>query len=669
MPQARRVGGTARRSARHRWPAPAGEAGKVATSTAREVSAIENANATSFAADSDDPLSVEDYAIIGDCTTAALVGRNGSIDWLCWPRFDSSACFAGLLGHAKHGRWSIAPAGATLRVIRSYVGDTLVLETVFETATGSIALVDFMPVRAGSTAVVRIVEGRSGTVPVRMNLTLRFDYGSSIPWVSRSPDESGLVAIAGRNLVVVRGTAPMHGEDLSTTSDFDLAAGQHAWFVISYGQSHQPAPEPFEVQAALEETLAVWRKWSDRCTYRGRRRDIVIRSLLTLKAMTFAETGAIVASPTTSLPEQLGGTRNWDYRYCWIRDATLTLGALMGGGYYEEAGAWREWLHRAVAGTPDDLQIMYGVFGERRLAEWEVPWLPGYQGAAPVRVGNAASGQLQLDVWGELMGALHLAREGGLAAWPSGWDMQRRALEHLEAIWMQPDDGIWEMRGGRRHFTHSKVMAWVAFDRTIRDAERYQLDAPLERWRAVRDEIHRAVCERGYNSSKGAFTQVFGGEDLDASLLLIAHTGFLPVSDPRVAGTIAAIERELLTDGFVMRYRTESGADGLPPGEGVFLPCSFWLADVYQMQGRHEESDALIGRLLALRNDVGLLSEEYDTRMRRQVGNFPQAFTHMALVRSILVQETGVPLREQVARRNAAIRDPAPSPAAAPGTE
>ncbi len=584
-------------------------------------------------------MSVEDYAIIGNCTTAALVGTNGSIDWLCLPRFDSGACFAALLGHAKHGRWLVGPAVATTSSTRSYRDDTLVLETIFETASGSFALIDFMPVNQPATALVRIIEGRRGAVEVRMIMTARFDYGSSVPWVSRLDDESGIQAIAGPDLVTLRASVSLRGEDLSTKADFSIEANQREWFVLSYGPSHRPVPAALDVNAALDETLTFWREWAGRCTYRGSHRGAVVRSLLTLKALTFTETGAVVAAPTTSLPEKLGGPRNWDYRYCWIRDATLTLAALMGAGYFDEAKAWREWLHRSLAGTPEDLQIMYGIFGDRRLDEWEVPWLPGYQGAAPVRVGNAASGQLQLDVWGEMMGALHLAREGGLAAWPSGWPMQRQALEHLEAIWMQPDDGIWEVRGGRQNFTHSKVMAWLAFDRTIKDAEKYQLEAPLERWRTIRDEIHRTVCERGFNREKNSFTQTFDGQELDASLLLIPQVGFLPIADPRVANTIAAIERELLVDGFVQRYRTEGGADGLPAGEGVFIPCSFWLADVYHLQGRTAEANALIERLLGLRNDVGLLSEEYDTAARRQVGNFPQAFSHMALVHSILVRD------------------------------
>ena len=595
-----------------------------------------------------EPLPIEDYAVIGDCTTAALVGRNGSIDWLCWPRFDSSACFAALLGDSRHGRWSIAPAAALTQITRAYIKDTMVLETVFECADGVVALLDFMPMNQPGSSLIRIVEGRSGRVGLRMNLVLRFDYGSCVPWVFRLEGENGNIAIAGPNLTVLRTPVQLTGEELTTVAEFSVASGERVAFALSYGLSHQAPPAAIDCEAALHETRKFWREWSARCTYTGDRREIVVRSLLTLKAMTFVETGGIVAAPTTSLPEQLGGPRNWDYRYCWIRDATLTLTALMGGGYYEEAGAWRDWLHRALAGTPQDLQIMYGIFGERRLAEWEVPWLPGYQGAAPVRVGNAASGQLQLDVWGEMMDALHLARKGGLSESASAWDMQCQALRHLEEIWREPDDGIWEVRGPRQQFTHSKIMAWVAFDRSIRDAEEYSLEAPLERWREVRDEIHRMILEQGFHSGKGAFTQSFGSEELDASLLLIAQVGFLPIEDPRVTGTIAAIERELIVDGFVMRYRSESGADGLPAGEGVFIPCSFWLVDVYQRQGRTAEASALLTRLLALRNDVGLLSEEYDTRACRQVGNFPQAFSHLSLVQTVLGLHGDMPLRDQL---------------------
>jgi GH15 family glucan-1,4-alpha-glucosidase len=535
----------------------------------------------------------------------------------------------------------------------------MVLETVFESATGVVALLDFMPVNQSASTVIRIVEGRRGRVDMRLNLVLRFDYGSTVPWVHRLADESGNVAIAGPHLTVLRAPVELQGEDLTTTAQFAVAAGERVAFALSYGLSHRPPPAAIDCEAALRETLQYWREWSARCTYTGGHRDIVLRSLLTLKAMTFVETGGIVAAPTTSLPEQLGGQRNWDYRYCWIRDATLTLTALMGGGYYEEAGAWRDWLHRALAGTPQDLQIMYGIFGERRLAEWEVPWLPGYQGAAPVRVGNAASGQLQLDVWGEMMDALHLARQGGLAESAAAWDMQCAALGHLEQIWMEPDDGIWEVRGPRRQFTHSKVMAWVAFDRSIKDAEAYSLEAPLDRWRTIRDAIRQRILEQGFDPGKGAFTQSFGSQELDASLLLIAHVGFLPVEDPRVAGTIAAIERELMADGFVLRYRSESGADGLPAGEGVFIPCSLWLVDVYQRQGRTAQAQALMARLLALRNEVGLLSEEYDTRARRLVGNFPQAFSHLALVQSLLGLHADLPLRDQLGARHQAGATPA----------
>ncbi|WP_421995603.1 glycoside hydrolase family 15 protein [Roseococcus sp.] len=603
-------------------------------------------------------LRIEDYGLIGDGRTAALVGRDGSIDWLCWPRFDSGSCFAALLGDASHGHWSIAPAGEPGRVSRSYRGDTVVLETVFETEEGAFAVIDFMPASRTDSSVIRIVEGRRGVSRVRMQLRLRFDYGSSIPWVTRLPDPEGsvraesrrqaIVAIAGPNLVVLRAGTELHGEELSTVSEFTLGPSQRTSFVLTHGPSHLPPPAAIDAQAALRDTEAFWREWAGRCTYRGHRRDIVLRSLLTLKTLIFAETGGIVAAPTTSLPERIGGPRNWDYRYCWIRDATLSLIALMGSGYHEEARAWRDWLQRAVAGSPEDLQLMYGVAGERRLDEWEVAGLPGHEGSAPVRIGNAASGQLQLDVWGEMMDALHLAREGGLASLPSAWSLQCRALRHLEGIWDEPDDGIWEMRGGRRHFTHSKIMAWVAYDRMIRDAETFGLEAPLEHWRAVRDKIHRTVCEKGFDRTLGSFTQSFGSPELDASLLLIPAVGFLPIGDPRVAGTVAAIERDLLRDGFVLRYRTESGKDGLPAGEGVFLACSFWLADAWQLQGREDEAHALVDRLLALSNDLGLLSEEYDTQAGRQVGNFPQAFSHMALVRTVLSLHEHAPVREKM---------------------
>jgi GH15 family glucan-1,4-alpha-glucosidase len=593
-------------------------------------------------------MAIEDYGLVGDCKTAALIGRDGSIDWLCWPRFDSAACFASLLGNAENGRWSIRPADGSCQSSRSYLGDTMVLETVFTTPEGTFAVIDFMPIGRSDTSVIRIVEGRTGRVRIHMNLIVRFDYGSAVPWVTRLANDNGVQAVAGPNLVSLRSSVRLDGENLSTGADFNIASGERVPFVLTYGPSHLDPPPAIDPYAALAQTLAYWGQWSARCSYHGRRREAVIRSLLTLKALTFAETGGIVAAPTTSLPERIGATRNWDYRYCWVRDATLTLTALMGAGYFNEAKDWRNWLHRAVAGSPEAVQIMYGIAGERRLDEWEIPWLPGYQNSAPVRVGNAASGQLQLDVWGEMMDALHLAREGDLASLPSAWSLQCMALEHLEKIWQDPDDGIWEVRGGRKHFTHSKVMAWVAFDRTIRDAEKYSLEAPVERWRVVRDEIRQTICEKGYNAERGTFTQSFGSNELDASLLLIPTVGFLPADDPRVARTVTAIELELVSDGFVLRYRTESGADGLPAGEGVFLACSFWLADVYQLQGRVAEADALVDRILALRNDLGLLSEEYDTKTGRQVGNFPQAFSHLALVRTALSLHHEEPLRNRL---------------------
>jgi GH15 family glucan-1,4-alpha-glucosidase len=595
------------------------------------------------------PSAIEDYGIVGDGRTAALIGRNGSVDWLCWPRFDSGACFAALLGGADHGHWQIASPDPKATTQRAYCKDTMVLETLFETQTGSFAVIDFMPVDTRHSSLVRIVEGRKGRVPVRLEVTFRFDYGSSIPWVSQLEDGDGIAAIAGPNLALLRSPVKLRGEHLATVADFEIAKGEKVPFVLSYGASYRPFPPAIDPHAARRETEAFWRKWAGACTYKGSRREAVVRSLLTLKALIFAQTGGIVAAPTTSLPEQPGGQRNWDYRYCWIRDATLSLIALMGAGYQDEARAWRDWLHRSLAGTPDDLQIMYGLAGERRLTEWEVPWLPGYGGAKPVRVGNAASGQLQLDVWGEMSDALHIARLGGLVPEPSGWDVQCKALSHLEEIWRQPDDGIWEVRGGRQHFTHSKVMAWVAFDRALKDAEAYKLEGPLERWRDTRARIHDTVCVQGFNAAKGSFMQSFGSSELDATLLLIPQTGFLPIEDPRVAGTIAAVERELMVDGFVLRYRSDEMADGLPPGEGIFLPCSFWLADCYQRQGRYEEAQALLDRLLALRNDLGLLSEEYDTRGKRQLGNFPQAFSHLALVQTVLGLHEDQPLRERVA--------------------
>jgi len=584
----------------------------------------------------DTPTAIEDYALIGDFTTAALVNRNGSIDWLCWPRFDSAACFSALLGTSENGRWKIAPADPNPRITRAYREGSLVLETLFETAEGCVALIDFMAVGAASSSVVRLVEGRRGRVAMAMELALRFDYGASIPWVTRLEDHSSLVAIAGPEMAVLRSGVELHGRAMTTVANFEVSAGQTVPFVLSHGPSHLARPAPVDAAAALTATLDYWTTWNARGTYRGPWQEPVRRSLVTLKALTYGPTGGMVAAPTTSLPEQLGGSRNWDYRYCWLRDATLTLLALMQAGYYEEAGAWRDWLHRSIAGSPDQIQIMYGISGERRLAEWEVPWLPGYQGAAPVRIGNAASAQLQIDVYGEVMDALHHARDGGLVAPPASWALQRGILAHLEQVWEQPDEGMWETRGGRRNFTLSKVMAWVALDRAVKDAERYELPGPLDQWRALRERIHATICREGYSESKGSFVQSFGSKDLDASLLLIPLVGFLPREDPRVRGTLAAIERELVEDGFVLRYRTGPDADGLPAGEGAFLACSFWLADNLQLQGRTGEARDLFQRLLSLRNDVGLLAEEYDPRAKRQVGNFPQAFSHVALIGSAM---------------------------------
>ena len=584
------------------------------------------------------PLPIEDYALIGDGATAALVGRNGSIDWLCWPRFDSSACFAALLGDSRNGCWRIGPENEGAQVTRRYRGDTLVLETVFESHSGAVAVIDFMPPMrspsgiAANSSVIRIVEGRRGHVPMHMELVLRFDYGSAVPWVSRLQEEHGISAIVGPDRVVLRGPMRLHGRHMATVADFTVSEGQRLAFVMTHGPSHLPLPAAIDAEAALRQTEDSWTGWSARCTYRGEWGEAVLRSLITLRALAYTPTGGLVAAPTMSLPEELGGERNWDYRYCWLRDATLTLLAMMEAGYYDEAASWRDWLHRAVAGSPDQIQIMYGVAGERRLDEWEVPWLAGYQGARPVRIGNAASNQLQLDVYGEINDALHHARSGQLAPAPESWTMQIALTDHLETIWDQPDESIWEVRGGRRHFTFSKAMAWVAFDRAVRDAETFKLPGPLDRWRTVRDRIHATVCEKGYNAAKRSFVQSFGSEELDASLLLLPLVGFLPHDDPRIIATVAAVERELLADGFVRRYRTEAGADGVAGREGVFLACSFWLADCMSMQGRDEEARRLFERLLALRNDVGLLSEEYDPRAGRLVGNFPQAFSHVALI-------------------------------------
>lgn len=577
----------------------------------------------------DTPL--EDYALIGDCETAALVSRAGSIDWLCWPRFDSPACFAALLGTPEHGRWLIAAVDADARLTRRYRGRTLILETIIETADGSVTLIDFMPPRGRNSDVVRLVRGDRGRVRMRTELVLRFDYGRTVPWVTRLHDQR-LRAIAGPDMVVLRTPVDVHGVGLTTVGEFDVNAGETVPFVLTHGPSHREPPADIDSDASLEATDRFWSDWMADGKVEGEWSDAVARSLVTLKALTYAPTGGIVAAPTTSLPEQIGGPRNWDYRFCWLRDATQTLLALMNAGFYDEAHAWRDWLLRAAAGAPSQLQIMYGLAGERRLTEYEVSWLPGYAASRPVRIGNAAHAQLQLDIFGEVMDALHQARRGGLTPRDSDWAFQRAVLNHLAEIWQQPDEGMWEVRGPARHFTYSKVMAWVAFDRGIRAIERHKLDGPLDTWRKIRETIHEDVCRHGFDPSLGSFVQSYGSKELDASLLLLPTVGFLPCSDLRVRGTIEAVERHLVVDGFVLRYDTERSDDGLPPGEGAFLACSFWLADAYLLLGRVDDSRRLFERLLSLCNDLGLLAEEYEPRQRRLVGNFPQAFSHIALV-------------------------------------
>jgi GH15 family glucan-1,4-alpha-glucosidase len=579
------------------------------------------------------PALIEDYALVGDGHTAALISRDGSVDWLCWPRFDSGACFAALLGTEKNGRWLIAPVSdKPAKITRRYRGETLILETDFETDEGAVTVIDFMPPGNGWSELVRIVVGRRGTVRMKMELVLRFDYGFSIPWVSRLKHDSGIKAIVGPDTAVLRTPVELRGENMHTVAEFTVSPGERVPFALAYSPSHLRIPPARDPHTALARTENHWLEWSARSTVEGKYAEPIRRSLITLKALAYEPTGGIVAAPTTSLPEQLGGTRNWDYRYCWLRDATITLLAMMRGGYFDEARAWRSWLARVMAGAPEQLQIMYGISGERRLPEFEVDWLPGYQGAKPVRIGNNAAGQLQLDVYGEVMNALHLARVGGLQADETTWNVQCEMLEHLETIWQEPDEGIWETRGGRQHFTFSKVMAWVAFDRAIKSAESFNLPGPLEHWREIREQIHAQVCEKSWNPQLNAFTQVYGGDELDASVLLLPQVGFLRPSDPRVIGTLAATEKYLLRDGFVMRYRTSEVDDGLPPGEGTFLACSFWMVDNLAMQGRVAEAEEMYERLLALVNDVGLLAEEYDPAAKRLVGNFPQAFSHVALV-------------------------------------
>ncbi|MFF5703125.1 glycoside hydrolase family 15 protein [Streptomyces sp. NPDC012794] len=589
---------------------------------------------------------IEDYALIGDLMTCALVGRDGSIDWLCLPHFDSAACFAALLGDKENGHWRIAPAGAEEGercTRRAYIDGSLVLESYWETDEGTVKVVDFMPQRDSAPDVMRIVEGVSGRVTVRSTLRLRFDYGHVVPWVRRS--EGDRVAIAGPDSAWFRSEPPVRtwGEDRSTRSECTVGPGEKVAFVLTWHPSHEPRPETVDPYGALEHSLSDWREWAAQCRYEGPYREAVTRSLITLKALTFAPTGGIAAAATTSLPEEIGGVRNWDYRYCWLRDATLTLGALLATGFLDEARAWRSWLLRAIAGDAADLQIMYGISGERRIPETELPWLRGYEGSAPVRVGNAAVNQLQLDVYGEVLDALHLARASGLASERHAWKIQLYFLDFLERNWRRPDEGLWEVRGPRRHFTHSKVMAWVAADRAVRTLEGApHLPGDIERWRTMRDEVHRDVCEKGYDPERGTFTQYYGSRELDAATLLIPRVGFLPPDDPRVTGTIDAVWAELGSGGLVRRYSTEGlPVDGLPGDEGAFLACSFWMADALHMTGRTKEARELFERLLAVRNDVGLLAEEYDPRAGRQLGNFPQAFSHVGLVNTAITLSAG----------------------------
>ena len=576
---------------------------------------------------------IEDYGLIGDCETAALVGRDGAIDWLCWPSFDSDACFAALLGDRKNGRWMLTPADEITSSSRRYLGDTLILETRFETADGAVALIDFMPPRGNASDVVRLVRGERGKVKMRMELIIRFGCGSEIPWVRRDEDRASLLAICGPDMTVLRTPVETRGEDLTTIAEFEVGEGETVPFVLTYGASHLAPPEAIDPETALRETREYWTDWCRRGSYEGEHRNLVMRSLITLKALTFDPTGGIVAAPTTSLPERLGGARNWDYRFCWLRDATFTLLALMNSGYTEEAMAWHNWLLRAAAGAPANLQIMYGIWGQRRLLEWEAEWLPGYEGSQPVRLGNAAHAQLQLDVYGELIDAFHQSRMTKLKLGEESWSLECVVLEHLADVWDKPDHGIWEQRGDGRHYVFSKVMCWVAFDRGIKSAEAFGFKAPLEEWRSLRDTIHRDVCEKGFDTEQNAFVGAYGSHFLDASILLLPALGFLPPDDPRISGTIAAVERELMSHGFVLRHDPrEFGPIHAEPLEGAFLACTLWLADAHVLAGNIEKAQVLFDRVVSIANDLGLLAEEYDPLARRQLGNFPQALTHIALI-------------------------------------
>ncbi len=580
---------------------------------------------------------IEDYALIGDLETAALVDRNGSIEWLCWPDFSSAACFAALLGTEENGYWKIAPAEDDYRTSRCYRVHTPILETTFEQTSGVVRLIDFMPPRGRHSDVVRVVECLRGSISIRMELALRFDYGRTVPWVTRI--RNGVRAVAGPNLAILHGSVPVHGENLKTVAEFTLRRGERAWFTLTYGASHEPDPAPIDFRRALNDSVRIWRQWSGRLKYKGKYKEAVEKSLITLKALSFRPSGGIVAAPTTSLPEWIGGARNWDYRYCWLRDTTFTLLALMNAGYYDEAEAWQNWLLRALAGSPQQVQIMYGLYGEQRLVEWEVDWLPGYENSRPVRVGNAASRQLQLDIFGEMLDSFFHAQHGMNRHPEDDFRVLALLLEHLEAIWQQPDHGIREMRSKPQHFTYSKMMAWVAFDRGVLLAEQLRYKAPIEKWKAVRDAIHEEICECGFNKRKKCFVQAYGSDQLDAALLLMPAVGFLPGSDRRVKATVKAIERELMSNGLVQRYDTAKVDDGLARGEGMFLACSFWMVSSLKAIGRKREARLLFEKLLRLRNDLGLLSEEYDVIHKRLVGNYPQAFSHIALVNAAFYLE------------------------------
>jgi GH15 family glucan-1,4-alpha-glucosidase len=602
---------------------------------------------------------IEDYALIGDLETAALVDRNGSIDWLCWPDFSSEACFAALLGTDQNGYWKIAPAGGNWTSSRRYREHTLILETTFQAGGGQVRLIDFMPPRGVHSDVVRMVEGVRGTMKIRMELSLRFDYGRTVPWVTAMND--GVRAVAGPNLAILHASVPVRGENLKTVAEFTVRKGQREWFTLTHGKSYRPNPRQIDHQDALDDTERIWKRWTSHLEIDSPYRDAIERSLITLKALTFRPTGGMIAAATTSLPEAIGGVRNWDYRYCWLRDTTFTLLALTNAGYYKEAEAWQTWLLRALAGSPDEVQIMYGVKGERQLEEWEADWLAGYENSRPVRIGNAAAKQMQLDIYGEMLDSFYHAQASMHRHDQNDFRILALLIKHLENVWNEPDNGIWETRGRPEHFTYSKMMAWVAFDRAVLLAEQMKYEAPIKRWKAIRDTIHDQICERAYSKQRNCFVQAYGSEQLDASLLLMPVVGFLPGTDPRVKATVSAIERELMPDGLVLRYDTAKVSDGLPPGEGVFLACSFWMVSSLKAVGREADARRLFDKLLKLRNDLGLLSEQYDVNRGRLVGNFPQAFSHIALVNAAFALEGGPMIRRRAQRHAPHRADVAPA--------